>query len=200
MANQSYLNMRLRVKSIIQRGFSLIEMVVVLSIIAVLAVLVTTQFSGDSAKATKLLSDSESIKKATLRFKMDTGYYPCGLNSLFSKNNFDIPLEFRSCSFSGGSAWAGPYLEKGVNSGLDGVQILVTRYQRGWGHAPESLGFPYIVSIAGVPEGVAKEFVKKCTGNELLVQNFSNGKCYAYPLSGNTPRLYHLSYFIAYQQ
>ncbi len=186
--------------SILKRGFTLIEMVVTLSIIAILAVVITTQFSGDSAKAAKLLADAESIRKAALRFKTDTGYYPCSLNALMTKESFDIPHEYRSCSFAGGSQWAGPYLEKGIKTGLDNVEMIITRYQRGWGAAPESLGFPYIVSIVGVPEGIAKEFVKKCSGLEYFAANFTNSKCYVYPFNGDEPRMYHLSYFISHQK
>jgi prepilin-type N-terminal cleavage/methylation domain-containing protein len=197
-------------KSIIQRGFSLIEMVVVLSIIAVLAVLFTTQFSGDKAKATKILSDMEAIKKAVLRFRMDTGEYPCDLRILLEEVPYyhgEATNPNRLCRWSSGASWAGPYLEKGIHqngthqiaSGIEGADMFLTRFQRGWGGGDVSLGFPRMIMLYPVPRGVAMEFIKQCTGSEeWWVQNFNNGKCALNMTNGGTE--WTLSYLIEFQK
>src|SRR6478736_8659247 len=88
------------------RGFTLVEMLLVLVILAVLAAIVIPKFSGRSqqAKITAAQSQISSIEMALDAFEVDTGFYPqgsAGLNALV-----DQP--------SNAQNWKGPYLKKGV--------------------------------------------------------------------------------------
>ena len=88
------------------RGFTLVEMLLVLVILAVLAAIVIPKFSGRSeqAKVTAAKSQISSIELALDAFEVDNGFYPkgtAGLNALI-----EAP--------SGTQNWKGPYLKKGI--------------------------------------------------------------------------------------
>lgn len=88
-----------------EQGFTLIEMLLVLVILATLAAIVIPKFAGRSqqAKVTQAISQIGSFKLALDTFEVDNGYYPRDLNALLeapSGVNVD--------------EWKGPYLEKGI--------------------------------------------------------------------------------------
>lgn len=88
------------------QGFTLVEMLLVLVILAVLAAIVIPKFSGRSqqAKETAAKSQISAIEMALDAFEVDTGFYPqgnAGLNALVDQPN-------------NAQNWKGPYLKKGV--------------------------------------------------------------------------------------
>jgi len=84
-------------------GFTLIEMLLVLVILATLAAIVIPKFAGrtQQAKVTAALSQIAGFKLALDAFEVDNGYYPRDLMALLEQ-----PNEARN--------WRGPYLEKNV--------------------------------------------------------------------------------------
>ncbi len=89
-----------------RQGFTLVEMLLVLVILAVLAAIVIPKFSGRSqqAKETAAKSQISSIELALDAFEVDNGFYPAGatgLNALVDQPN-------------NAQNWKGPYLKKGV--------------------------------------------------------------------------------------
>ena len=88
------------------RGFTLVEMLLVLVILAVLAAIVIPKFSGRSeqAKVTAAKSQISSIELALDAFEVDNGFYPKGSAGLTSL--IEAP--------SGAQNWKGPYLKKGI--------------------------------------------------------------------------------------
>jgi general secretion pathway protein G len=86
-------------------GFTLIEMLLVLVILATLAAIVIPKFAGRSqqAKVTQAISQIGSFKLALDTFEVDNGYYPRDLNALVQPP-----------SGVTASDWKGPYLEKGI--------------------------------------------------------------------------------------
>ncbi len=172
-------------------------MVVTLSIIALLAVLVTTQFSGDSAKATKILSDLVVIKKSILQYQMDNGKYPHSFYNLLNSSN--LPAH------SDKSTWGGPYLEKidyfagssqlmKVN-GIDGAYIAMTAVPIGHlgSVGPPGYTQSVILHVFDIPRGVAAELMKKCVGDEMLM-DFSKGICARGANGGGGPEF--VSYYV----
>jgi len=88
------------------RGFTLIELMVVILIIAILAALIVPRIIGrtDDAKISKAKADISSLSQMISSFRLDTGRYPTndeGLNALESAPS-DV------------SGWKGPYSQKAI--------------------------------------------------------------------------------------
>jgi general secretion pathway protein G len=116
-----------------QRGFSMMELVVVLAVIAILATLITPVITSyiDRARITKAENDVRAITAALVQFSSDTLRYPIrgpdNQNYLYLgsfgedaadvwaglSTNLDLVMNQNSWNFptSGVSGWNGPYLE-----------------------------------------------------------------------------------------
>ncbi len=89
-------------KSRIRRGFTLIELVVVILILAILAALIVPRVvgRGDDAKRSKAASDISTLRSQVQLFKSDVGTFPESL------------LDLRTRPSEGADGWRGPYLDK----------------------------------------------------------------------------------------
>lgn len=85
-----------------QRGFTMIELLVVLVILGLLAGLVGPQFFGkvDSAKVRTAETQVKMLKMALQTYRLDVGSYPENLKDLAS-----APAQLKSY-------WDGPYLDE----------------------------------------------------------------------------------------
>jgi len=88
-------------KSQIANGFTLVEMLLVITIIGILAALVVPKMVGRSqqARLAAVQADLSSIKTALDAFEVDNGGYPHNLQDLLQQPN-------------NASHWHGPYLDK----------------------------------------------------------------------------------------
>jgi len=90
-----------------KKGFTLIEIMIVVIIIAALAAMVVPRLAGRTEQAKKAIVSadiSSNIGMALKLYELDNGCFPTtqeGLNALFSKP-----------SSASASSWNGPYLEK----------------------------------------------------------------------------------------
>jgi len=84
-----------------RRAFTLVEMLLVITIIGILAALVIPKMVGRSEQARQAAAhaDISSIKTALDAFEVDNGYYPKGLSDLLQQ-----PGNAKN--------WHGPYLDK----------------------------------------------------------------------------------------
>ena len=87
-----------------RRGFTLVEMLLVLVILATLAAIVLPKLTGTSqrARVTAVQTQIGAFKTALDAFEVDNGYYPKGKNGLM-----DLVQRPRDAA-----NWHGPYLEK----------------------------------------------------------------------------------------
>ncbi|MEZ0325479.1 MAG: type II secretion system major pseudopilin GspG [Fimbriimonas sp.] len=88
------------------RGFTLIELMVVILILAILAALIVPRVMGrsDQAKVAAAKSDISNLRGFVQMYKLDTGKYPTseeGLDALVTQPS-DV------------SGWKGPYPDKGI--------------------------------------------------------------------------------------
>jgi general secretion pathway protein G len=91
------------------RGFTLVELIVVIAIIAVLASVIAPQAyrAVEKAKITKAYTDYKVMHTATYALHADTGFWPHGGNSAERAINSDLMR-----NASGYTGWNGPYMEK----------------------------------------------------------------------------------------
>jgi general secretion pathway protein G len=90
-----------QIKRTRNRGFTLVEMLLVVAIIGILAALVIPKIAGksESARVTAAQTDIRAgIKSALDQFEIDNGYYPKSLNDLLQQPN-------------GVKNWHGPYFD-----------------------------------------------------------------------------------------
>lgn len=84
-----------------QRGFTLVELIVVIAVLAVITAIVAPQLfdKADDAKAKAAAIQIEKVGNAISLYKLEVGSYPGELEDLVSKP-------------SGADNWKGPYLKK----------------------------------------------------------------------------------------
>jgi general secretion pathway protein G len=125
-----------------KRGFTLIELMLVLVILSILAAIVVPKFSGrtEQARTTAAQSQISTFGTALDAFEVDNGFYPKGRNGLG-----DLVVQPRDAQ-----NWKGPYMK------TEGTQLPLDPWQHPYiyecpgKHNPSS----YDLSSAG-PDGRA---------------------------------------------
>jgi general secretion pathway protein G len=102
----------------LRSGFTLVEMLLVLVILATLAAVVIPKFAGrtQQAKVTAAQTQISNLETSLDSFEIDNGFYPNssdGLNALVSQPN-------------NAQDWKGPYMKKGVPADPWGNKYIYT--------------------------------------------------------------------------
>lgn len=94
-----------------RRGFTLVELLVVIVVLAVLAAIVLPKFMDSSArsKESSLKADLKLIRNAISAFQADTAKYPNALADLVETDKANVKVT--GGGIVSASDWHGPYLE-----------------------------------------------------------------------------------------
>ncbi len=124
-----------------QKGFTLVELLVVVVVLAVLAAVVLPKFvnSGQRSKESALKSDLNLLRNAVQLFKTDTGAFPKTLSDLSATSAPAKGLD------SGGadatitaSDWHGPYIDTLPKDPVSGSDFTYTATSPGVGTVKSS--------------------------------------------------------------
>lgn len=169
-----------------QKGFTLMELAVVLGIIAVLASVIIGSFSGDSSKATKLLADMTTIGNSVNRAKMELGGIPSRLSVLWTRTDAVAGNMFNGIAAT--TTWGGPYIERQpvdasnnitVSTVADAATISINREAASAANGG-NYTWVYFLRASNVPNPIITEYIKKCAGTDAVATvTFANGKCRA---------------------
>lgn len=164
-----------------QKGFTLVELLIVLAILGLFAAKLVADYRGDKAKAQTMLTNMGSLSDATIRMKFDTGCYPSNLNLLMSEDEAANGAN-NTCGKDLTATWSGPYLNKTpVNA--DGTVKADEITGEAYYTFERELAGPktyYSIKANGINMEVIKEAMRICnkaqaTGSE----DFATSRCIA---------------------
>ena len=172
-----------------QKGFTLIELIVVIAIIAILAAIIAPNAfrAIEKAKTARIITDLKAIKTASTNFYADTGKWPVYINGVpYTIINTLHPLLLNP----GIAGWDGPYLEKEAKAPALSVPISSCslggyyygqRAGSGWDPACPWYGTfdldkdganevtnGWSVTTLGIPEGIRRNLNRAFDNDEFV--------------------------------
>jgi general secretion pathway protein G len=96
----------------IKKGFTLVELLIVIIIIAVLAAIAIPKFSNSSqrSKESSLRANLKLVRNAIDLFRADTGAFPASLAGLTTSTTSGLSAAAATCTIAA-TDWRGPYLQ-----------------------------------------------------------------------------------------
>lgn len=176
-----------------QNGFTLIELIIVLSVIVVLATFVASKFSGDSSKAVKLFADMKTLSDSVQRSVVDLGGVPSKLSVLWNRADATSSNMFNGITAT--NSWNGPYIERqptDSNNAItetsiaDSTTIAIAREAANLSTNGGNYTWVYYLRASNVPNTIIIEAIKKCANTDTVANaTFVNGPCRATIGSGS---------------
>ena len=104
-----------------REGFTLVELLVVIVVLAVLAAIVLPKFMNSSARSKEsgLRTDLKLIRNAISAFQVDTTKYPLSLDGLAKTDRTKVKVA--DGSYVVANDWHGPYIEAVPNDPVTGA-------------------------------------------------------------------------------
>lgn len=170
-----------------QKGFTLIEILVVVGIIAVLAFLGMSAIDTSRSKAQSMIALGKQVSDGSVRFKNDTGCYPLGPTAMFDGTVGQAAAN-NTCNRALGASWNGPYLAIYPVSGTT-TSIIADKVSSG---VVVSLGktgtgpVQYYVRFSNVPQDIVKQALQECNNDSTAVGSLGSQRCAAGNLSAAT--------------
>jgi general secretion pathway protein G len=96
----------------IKKGFTLVELLIVIIIIAVLAAIAIPKFSNSSqrSKESSLRANLKLVRNAIDLFRADTGAFPATMAGLTASTTAGLSAAAATCTIAA-TDWRGPYLQ-----------------------------------------------------------------------------------------
>jgi general secretion pathway protein G len=115
------------VKSSRRKGFTLVELLVVIVVLAVLAAIVLPKFMDSStrSKESSLKTDLKLMRNAVSLFQADIGKYPNSLADLAETDK--AAVKGNDGAVVSGTDWHGPYLETVPTDPVGGAAFTYTK-------------------------------------------------------------------------
>lgn len=193
----------MRFQKHLQKGFTLIEILVALSILSVLALLASNSFDGSRTKAQVMISVAKQIGDANIQLKIDTGCFVSNPKALFDQATALVPAN-NFCNRPFGNTWARPYLAQYPTDASDnlvvdkisaGVTISLPNFETSAGMKK------YYVSFQNVPTDVLTQAMIECNGagadDGSIINDgtFDSNRCRtSSDLTGNDPGTFDMLY------
>ena len=185
-----------------QRGFTLIEILVALSILSVIALLASTAFDGSRSKAQAMIGLAKQVGDANIMLKTDTGCYVDNPNALFDSVVAQLPAN-NYCGRVFGNTWSRNYLGQYTVNGVgdivaDKISAGVTL---GFGVEASGVGSGkrYFVKVSNVPTDILKQALMECNNSTTVDDkgDLAKNRCRTSPatdLSGDAPGDFDMLY------
>lgn len=167
-------------KKSLQRGFTLIEILVALSILSVLALLASNAFDGSRSKAQAMIALGKQVGDGNIQLKTDTGCFVNNPHALFDEATAQVVAN-NYCARTFGQTWARPYL---AQYPVDGAGALVAdKISSGvtvsLGREAGGIGQRYFVRFSNVPVEIVRQAVIECNNDDTNAGNFDDDRCRA---------------------
>lgn len=167
-------------KRVNQRGFTLIEILVALAILAVIALLASNAFDGSRTKAQAMIGLAKQVGDANIQLKTDTGCYVNKPVALFDPDEAQKPAN-NYCNREFKGTWARPYLAQyTVNPNgelvVDKISAEVTVALK---TLTDNGRKRYYVQMGNVPKDILKQALVECNGGDFDGQkgDFTKNRC-----------------------
>ena len=108
----------------IKKGFTLVELLIVIIIIAVLAAIAIPKFSNSSqrSKESSLRANLKLVRNAIDLFRADTGAFPATMAGLTASTTSGLNAAAATCTIAA-TDWRGPYLQAVPVDPVSGVAM-----------------------------------------------------------------------------
>lgn len=167
-----------------QGGFSLIELLVAMTIIVILSTLSITAYNGDNSKATELYAKMEQYSNAMTRLKLDVSCFPL-VTGVLTQQALAVAAN-SSCSVDMKANWKGPYI-KNAALAADGKNLSLSEFaegatlevNRGSNINGSGNTRQWYLIADGIPSSVADRFMETCNKGyvDSTKKQYKKGNC-----------------------
>jgi len=146
-----------------QTGFTLIEILAAVTVIAILGAVGWHYFSTDRTRATALISKANDITKGLVEFKQDISCYPQTLSALYNQAD----SENTRCGIDGRTSWRQPYVSKESFNANGDLMLddLVNGSTMSLITQAGGPGQQWILRISNIPTNVITQLTAICNGS-----------------------------------
>jgi general secretion pathway protein G len=168
-----------------QRGFTLIEVIVVLAILTLLAILLAMPFDNSRSRAQVMLGLGKQMADANIRLKADTGCYVNKPSALFDATAAALPAN-NYCNRAFGNNWSQNYLTTHPLDAAGDIKVekISSGATAGFGREAAGAGQRYFVTFNSIPLDIAKQALLECNQDDATTGAFPTQRCRVDNLAG----------------